>query len=117
MESFIDLSALFKILSDPSRLKIFQLLISGDYCNCELSQITKLPYNLLSHHLRILHDAGLIKSERDSRDARWIHYSVNQENIKKISKEIENFLQPEILNRRTPVCIPKPRKSEQNNEH
>ncbi|MHB8807701.1 MAG: ArsR/SmtB family transcription factor [Anaerolineaceae bacterium] len=117
MEPFIELSTLFKILSDPNRLKIFQLLINGDYCNCELNQITELPINLLSHHLRILHDAGLINSERDSRDARWIHYSINQENVKKVSKEIESFLQPEILNRRTPVCKPNSRKSEQDNDH
>ncbi len=116
MEPLIELSTLFKILSDPNRLKIFQLLINGDYCNCELNQITELPINLLSHHLRILHDAGLINSERDNRDARWIHYSINQENVKRISKEIESFLQPEILNRRIPLCISTSRKREQNND-
>ena len=49
-------------LSEPNRLRIFAELMTGDSCNCELKENLGLPPNLLSHHLRVLSESGLVNS-------------------------------------------------------
>ena len=63
----IDLQSLaerLKILSEPKRLLIFNLLMEGVQCNCELGDALQMPPNLISHHLRILREAGLVTVEK-----------------------------------------------------
>ena len=59
-----------KALAHPSRLQIMDLLMGGVHCNCELAAQLGLAPNLLSYHLRLLEEAGLIASERDAQDGR-----------------------------------------------
>jgi DNA-binding transcriptional ArsR family regulator len=66
------LAHLLKVLSDPTRLRIFDLLMHGTYCNCEVASQSGLSLSLVSHHLRVLRDAEPINYERDSQNARWI---------------------------------------------
>jgi DNA-binding transcriptional ArsR family regulator len=44
---------LLRVVSDPTRLAIFDLLIQGVQCNCEIGNQLGLPMNLISHHLRV----------------------------------------------------------------
>jgi ArsR family transcriptional regulator len=68
---FLDLAAFFKALSEPARLRI--LLALSDDCRpvTDVVQATGLPQPLVSHHLRILRDAGLARPQR--RGA-YVHY-------------------------------------------
>ena len=70
--------AVLKALSDPNRLRIFAQLMRGDTCNCELVRELKLPANLLSHHLKVLSEAGLVSARRDRIDGRWVYYAVDR---------------------------------------
>jgi ArsR family transcriptional regulator len=63
----------FRALSEPTRLRIVLLLMRRDLCVCELMFILKMEQSRLSHQLRILRDAGLVK---DVRQGRWIIYRV-----------------------------------------
>ena len=74
-------ATLLKALSDPNRLRILDVLMQGVSCNCELNERLGLPPNLLSHHLRVLREVGLISSRRDTIDGRWIYYAVEQEAV------------------------------------
>jgi len=67
------LVATFKALSDPTRLRIILLLMRRDLCVCELTAVLGLEQSRVSHQLRILREAGLVK---DVRDGRWIIYRV-----------------------------------------
>ncbi len=66
--------ARLKALAEANRLRIFDRLMQGDSCNCELGAALDLAPNLLSHHLRVLGTAGLVASRRDRVDGRWIYY-------------------------------------------
>jgi ArsR family transcriptional regulator len=66
-----------KVLAEPNRLRIFNLLMEGVQCNCELGDALAMAPNLISHHLRILREIGLVDIERDALDARWVYYSIN----------------------------------------
>ena len=64
-----------KVIAEPNRLKILCLLRRREMCVCEIVEALELPQNLVSHHLRVLREEGLV---RDRRDAQWIHYSVDE---------------------------------------
>jgi len=67
-------AALFKALADPHRLEILSILGRDVRCNCHLQDLLDLAPNLLSYHLKILREAGLIVGERRGR---WIDYSID----------------------------------------
>jgi ArsR family transcriptional regulator, arsenate/arsenite/antimonite-responsive transcriptional repressor len=66
----------FRALADENRLKIVDMLRSGERCVCELTDALDVGQSLLSFHLKTLKDAGLVS---DRRDGRWAHYSLNRE--------------------------------------
>jgi len=101
-----DLALLLRALSHHWRLKILNLLMEGVQCNCEISQRLSLPLNLISHHMRILREAGLIQSERDARDARWIYYSINEDEVQNLALRLSRLLDVSRIQPRSPSCGP-----------
>ena len=75
------MAVMLKAMADPNRLRIMNVLMDGESCNCEFVDSLGLPSNLLSHHLRVLKKAGLVDSRRDAVDGRWIYYSVNEDAV------------------------------------
>lgn len=64
-EAAEDLAATFKALADPTRVAIISRLASGEQCCvCDLTGAFELSQPTVSHHLRILRDAGLVEAER-----------------------------------------------------
>lgn len=61
----------FSALGDPIRLRILEELGDGQRCVCDLLEVIGVAANLLSYHLRVLRDAGLVKA---SRRGRWVDY-------------------------------------------
>jgi ArsR family transcriptional regulator len=80
--------------------------LEGVQCNCELGDALKLPPNLISHHLRMLREAGLIDVERDAVDARWIYYSINQVALNDLNTTFSVFFDPNRIKPRRPTCGP-----------
>jgi ArsR family transcriptional regulator, arsenate/arsenite/antimonite-responsive transcriptional repressor len=66
----------FKALADPTRLRIMLLLSRRELCVCELMFILGLEQSRISHHMRVLRDAGIAE---DVRDGRWIIYRIPEE--------------------------------------
>jgi ArsR family transcriptional regulator len=95
-----------KVLSEPKRLLIFHHLMEGVQCNCELGETLNMPPNLISHHLRILREAGLVDVERDALDARWIYYSINRKALDELNAAIGIFFDPGRIKPRRPACGP-----------
>ena len=70
------LAAAFKVLGDPARLRLLSLIGSrpnGEACGCELIEPLGLSQPTVSHHLKVLHEAGLL--EREKRGT-WVFYRV-----------------------------------------
>lgn len=61
-------------LGDPVRWLLVQELRGGTRCACQLSQVAEISPSLLSYHLTILRDAGLVTA---SRRGRWIDYTLD----------------------------------------
>ncbi|MCL4396465.1 MAG: metalloregulator ArsR/SmtB family transcription factor [Chloroflexi bacterium] len=100
-------ASLLRVLGDPSRLAIFDLLMQGVQCNCELGDQLKMPMNLISHHLKVLRDAGLVAAERDPVDARWIYYSIDRGSLIQLRERLDAFLDPRRIQPRQPTCGPR----------
>ena len=66
---------LFKALGDPHRLRLLEIIAraSPDICVCDLNDGVPLLQPTVSHHLRVLKDAGLVTCERR---ANWMYYRV-----------------------------------------
>jgi ArsR family transcriptional regulator len=68
---------LVKALADPVRLRLLSLVAShadGEACVCDLNDAFELSQPTISHHLKLLHEAGLL--ERDKRGV-WVYYRLN----------------------------------------
>lgn len=100
-----EITGVLKTLAEPNRLRIFAELMTGDSCNNELKDNLGLPPNLLSHHLRILSEAGLVTSRRDVIDGRWIYYTVDRQAAARWQAWFGEFLDPARIQKRI-VCGP-----------
>ena len=70
---------LLKALADPVRLRLVSLIAaspSGEACVCDLNDAFELTQATISHHLKVLHSAGLL--DRDKRGV-WVYYAVKPE--------------------------------------
>ncbi len=95
-----------KVLAEPKRLFILHMLMEGVQCNCELGDALKMPPNLISHHLRILREAGLVDVERDTLDARWVYYSINRKALAELNETFGLFFDPQRIKPRRLTCGP-----------
>jgi ArsR family transcriptional regulator len=95
-----------KVLADPKRLRIFNLLMDGVQCNCELGDALDMAPNLISHHLSVLRQAGLVEVTRDAVDARWIYYAINRAALQDLNAVLGEFFDPARIQPRRPACGP-----------
>jgi len=89
-----DLSAVLHALADANRLRIFALLREGERCVCDIEAVVRLPQNLVSHHLRVLRESGLIRSRRDGR---WMYYAIDTAHLTELRPVILTLFDPAIV--------------------
>ena len=76
---------LLKALADPVRLRLVSMVLSsanGEACVCDLNDAFDLSQPTISHHLKVLHDAGLL--DRDKRGV-WVYYRARPEAMAALS--------------------------------
>ena len=95
-----------RVLAEPKRLHLFDLIMQGVQCNCELGDALQMAPNLISHHLSVLRQAGLVDVERDAVDARWIYYSINQAALNELNQMFGVFFNSARIKPRRPTCGP-----------
>ena len=78
-----------KVISEENRLKILCILRKREMCVCEIWENLDLPQNLVSHHLKVLKDFGLIKSRKESTK---VIYALNYKNYNEFKKLLLCFI-------------------------
>lgn len=84
-EQATDLAKAFKAIGDPVRLRLLSLIAShagGEACVCDLAGAFELSGPTISHHLKVLREAGLIEGDRRGT---WIYYRVRPEALRQLS--------------------------------
>ncbi len=80
-ETAAELAARLKVIADPTRLRLLSLISAhadGEACVCELTTPLELTQPTVSHHLKVLHDAGLVTR---SRRGTWVYYRAVPEQL------------------------------------
>ena len=80
-EILYDLAELFKVFGDSTRIKIICSLFESEMCVCDLSALLNISQSAISHQLRVLKSARLVKFRRAGK---VIYYSLDDEHIKQI---------------------------------
>jgi len=78
----------FKALGDPTRLMIMKMLARCEKCVCEIMPATGKSQPTTSAHLKILHEAGLLKSRKEGLS---VYYRLADESVKDLIKVAEKF--------------------------
>jgi ArsR family transcriptional regulator len=72
------LASMLKVLADPARLQLVSVIATqpdSEACVCNLTEPVGLSQPTVSHHLRLLHEAGVLDREQRGR---WVYYSIRQ---------------------------------------
>lgn len=77
-EALDDISDLFKLFSDSTRIKILFVLLKSEQCVCAISEILGMTQSAISHQLRLLRQGGLVKSRREGKS---IFYSLADSHV------------------------------------
>lgn len=84
---------IYKALAHPIRIKIVRTLRDGPLCVCVLNENIEFSQSNLSQHLKILKDAGILKSEKDGLK---ILYSIKDQEVKILLDVTDNMIRNEI---------------------
>ena len=85
VESFELTVRRLKALADPTRLRVVHVLAGGKRCVCDLRDHVDVAPNVLSHHLKILREAGLVRAERRGR---WIDYELDDAALEAVAAAV-----------------------------
>ena len=81
----VELARSFKALGDPVRMRLLSLIAShagGEACVCDLTDVFDLTGPTISHHLKVLREAGLISGERRGT---WVYYRIEPAALDRLS--------------------------------
>ena len=80
-ELIADLSDMFKIFGDQTRVKILMALESGEMCVCDIAAVMDMSQSAISHQLRVLKQSNIVKTRREGK---VVYYSISDDHVKEI---------------------------------
>ena len=83
-DQLIDLSELFKVFGDSTRIKILTALSHGELCVCDLSKLVGMTSSAVSHQLKILRSAKLVSCRRDGKT---VFYALADDHVTMIIRQ------------------------------
>lgn len=90
-DTLYDLTELFRVFGDSTRIRILYVLFEAEMCVCDIAQLLGLTQSAISHQLRALKNARLVKSRRDGKT---VFYSLADEHVKTIIDQgLEHILE------------------------
>jgi len=96
-EKYKDFAQFFKVLSDPNRLMIVDMLSCGELCACVILEEFHITQPTLSHHMKALCDCGLVTGRKEGK---WTYYSLNKETV----KNLKTFLKEVTTPKKNCIC-------------
>lgn len=80
-EILYDLAELYKVFGDSTRIKILYVLFESETCVCDIAQILKMNPSAISHQLRVLKQARLVKFRKEGKT---VYYSLADDHVRRI---------------------------------
>lgn len=79
-----DLAGIFKILSEPTRVRILQAISEEELCVCDIAAIMQMIPSAISHQLRILRSARLVKARKNGK---MVYYTLDDDHVRNLFSE------------------------------
>lgn len=76
-----DLAELYKVFGDSTRIRILYVLFEREVCVCDIAAVLNMTLSAISHQLRVLKNAGLVKYRKDGKTS---YYSLADDHVKTI---------------------------------
>ena len=90
-DTLYDLTELFRIFGDSTRIRILYVLFEAEMCVCDIAALLGMTQSAISHQLRALKNARLVKSRRDGKT---VFYSLADDHVKTIIDQgLEHILE------------------------
>ncbi len=83
-EKLYDLAELFKVFGDTTRIRILWALDESELCVCDLAELLSMTQSAISHQLRVLKQAKLVKYRKDGKN---VFYSLDDEHVKQVFEQ------------------------------
>lgn len=83
MEDLLEYTRVFKVLGDPKRAMIVDLLSRGELCACKILERFKISQSTLSHHMKLLCECGLVTSREQGK---WTYYSLDTDTVGRVKR-------------------------------
>ena len=80
-EMLYDLAELYKVFGDSTRIKILYALFESELCVCDIARVLSMTQSAISHQLRVLKQAKLVKFRREGKT---IFYSLSDDHVRTI---------------------------------
>lgn len=80
---------IFKAFSDENRLRILEMLQTGEKCACRLLEELHISQPTLSHHMKILAEAEIVDSRKDGK---WTYYKISPQGSQKALSVLESII-------------------------
>lgn len=94
-------AAMFKAFCDENRIRILQMLCSGEKCGCNILEEMKVTQPTLSHHMKILCDSGVVVGRKEGK---WMHYSISEEGVKRMVEIIGQLTDVQVGEKKQSCC-------------
>lgn len=90
--TIVALAEIFKVLSEPTRVRILQALAEEELCVCDIAAVVQTTPSAISHQLRILRTARLVRARKDGK---MVYYSLDDEHVRNLFEEGLRHLEEE----------------------
>lgn len=94
-EEISDLSDLFKVFGDSTRLKILFVLFESEVCVCDLAEILNMTQSAISHQLKVLKQSKLVTNRREGKS---IFYSLADDHVRSIIAQGREHIEEDVKN-------------------
>ena len=88
---YIEYAKIFKVFSDPKRLKIINMLSNGELCACKILEEFQITQPTLSHDMKLLTDMELVVPRKEGK---WMQYSLDIEVLNDVYKTVGRLMIP-----------------------
>ena len=87
---------IFKVMSDPKRLKIIDMLSEGELCACKILEEFHITQPTLSHDMKLMCDLGIVKARKEGK---WMQYSLDIDVMNEVYKTVEGNSSDQVRQR------------------
>ena len=83
-----EIATMFKAFCDENRIQILEMLREGEKCACHILEEMQITQPTLSHHMKILCDAGVVVGRKEGK---WMHYSISEIGLENVMNYLNEF--------------------------